>query len=64
MHSRIFGAGLLVCLAAACCVGQDPTKVEPKHYKRDFENDRVDVSRCITGRTKSRFCMIILAEWW
>jgi quercetin dioxygenase-like cupin family protein len=24
-------------------MGQDPTKVEPKHYKRDFENDRVDV---------------------
>lgn len=23
--------------------GQDPTKVEPKHYKLDFENDRVQV---------------------
>ncbi len=43
MRSRILGAGLMVCLAATCCLGQDPTKVEPKHYKRDFENDRVDV---------------------
>jgi quercetin dioxygenase-like cupin family protein len=24
-------------------LGQDPTKVEPKHYKLDFENDRVQV---------------------
>ena len=23
--------------------GQDPTKVEPQHYKLDFENDRVQV---------------------
>lgn len=23
--------------------GQDPTKVEPKHYKLDFENDKVQV---------------------
>jgi quercetin dioxygenase-like cupin family protein len=24
-------------------LAQDPTKVEPKHYKLDFENDRVQV---------------------
>ena len=40
-----------VCLLAsaallALCAGaraQDPTKVEPKHYHLDFENDRVQV---------------------
>ena len=43
MRSKRLDLMLLVCLAATCCLGQDPTKVEPKHYKRDFENDRVDV---------------------
>src|SRR6202140_3671927 len=42
MRSKLFWAGVLVCLASACSLGQDPTKVEPKHYKRDFENERVD----------------------
>lgn len=40
-----------VCLVASAtllglCIGvraQDPTKVEPKHYHLDFENDRVQV---------------------
>ncbi len=43
MRSRLLGAGVVVCLAAAFSVGQDPTKVEPKHYKLDFENERVQV---------------------
>jgi quercetin dioxygenase-like cupin family protein len=43
MRSKLFWAGVLVCLAAACSLAQDPTKVEPRHYKRDFENERVDV---------------------
>jgi quercetin dioxygenase-like cupin family protein len=43
MRSKLFWAGALVCLATAAAVGQDPTKVEPKHYKLDFENDRVQV---------------------
>lgn len=43
MWSRLFGTVLFVCLATACALGQDPTKVEPKHYKLDFENDRVQV---------------------
>ena len=43
MRSRLFGVGVVVCLATAFSVGQDPTKVEPKHYKLDFENDRVQV---------------------
>jgi quercetin dioxygenase-like cupin family protein len=43
MRSKLFWAGALVCLASACSLGQDPSKVEPKHYKLDFENDRVQV---------------------
>jgi quercetin dioxygenase-like cupin family protein len=42
--------GVWVVASAALLVGlcaggraQDPTKVEPKHYKLDFENDRVQV---------------------
>jgi quercetin dioxygenase-like cupin family protein len=41
--SKLFWAGAFVCLAAASSLGQDPTKVEPKHYKLDFENDKVQV---------------------
>ena len=41
MPSKLFWAGLFVFVGAA--LAQDPVKVEPKHYKRDFQNDRVDV---------------------
>jgi quercetin dioxygenase-like cupin family protein len=43
MRPKLFCAGLLVCLAGVLARAQDPTKVEPKHYKLDFENDRVQV---------------------
>ncbi len=43
MGPRLLWAGVLVCLAASLALAQDPTKVEPKHYKLDFENDRVQV---------------------
>jgi quercetin dioxygenase-like cupin family protein len=43
MMSRLFGAGVIVCLAVASAVAQDPTKVEPRHYKLNFENERVQV---------------------
>jgi quercetin dioxygenase-like cupin family protein len=43
MRSQLLWAGVLVCLSAARTLAQDPTKVEPKHYKLDFENDRVQV---------------------
>jgi len=36
------GAGLLACGAANA---QDPVKVDPKHYKVEFENDSVRVLR-------------------
>lgn len=43
MLSKMFLASVVVCLAVASAWAQDPTKVEPKHYKLDFENERVQV---------------------
>jgi quercetin dioxygenase-like cupin family protein len=43
MQSRRLAMGLFVCLATVLAVGQDPTKVEPKHYKLNFENEHVQV---------------------
>ena len=40
MRAYLFGA--VLCLTSLAW-GQDPTKVEPRHYKLDFENDRVQV---------------------
>lgn len=34
---------IVVCLAIQAGWGQDPLKVEPRHYKLDFENDHVQV---------------------
>ena len=43
MLRRTLWALIVVCLAMEVGWTQDPTKVEPKHYKLDFENDRVQV---------------------
>jgi len=43
MWGRVGRSGALLALAAGVAQGQDPTKVEPTHYKLDFENDRVQV---------------------
>lgn len=43
MVSKLFWAAVLVCLTAGAGMAQDPTKVEPKHYHLDFENDKVQV---------------------
>jgi quercetin dioxygenase-like cupin family protein len=43
MQSRLFWAGAFLFFAAQVALAQDPTKVEPKHYKLNFENDRVQV---------------------
>src|SRR5919197_6058748 len=37
--------GALGVAAAALLVAQDPVKVDPKHYKVEFENDQVRVLR-------------------
>jgi len=49
MVSKLFWTGAFVCLAMASIFAQDPTKVEPKHYKLDFENDRVQVVSVFYG---------------
>ena len=38
-----------VCLAANAACAQDPTKVEPAHYKLDFENPQVQVVHIYYG---------------
>lgn len=43
MSSKFSWTGAFLCLATASLLAQDPTKVEPKHYKLDFENDKVQV---------------------
>jgi beta-alanine degradation protein BauB len=43
MLCRFFCAAVVVCLGVNVAAAQDPTKVEPKHYKLQFENDRVQV---------------------
>jgi quercetin dioxygenase-like cupin family protein len=43
MLCRVFCAAVILCLAANVAAAQDPTKVEPKHYKLHFENERVQV---------------------
>ncbi|HTS38586.1 MAG TPA: hypothetical protein VMH04_23125 [Candidatus Solibacter sp.] len=43
MRSMRLAAGIFLCLATVSTFAQDPTKVEPRHYKLDFENDRVQV---------------------
>ena len=43
MLCRLFQAGVILCLAVSFAAAQDPTKVEPKHYKLQFENERVQV---------------------
>jgi quercetin dioxygenase-like cupin family protein len=42
MLSKLVGA-LSFCLAIHAALAQDPTKVEPKHYKLAFENEWVEV---------------------
>ncbi|MGO9088976.1 MAG: hypothetical protein ACLQBK_27545 [Candidatus Sulfotelmatobacter sp.] len=43
MRSKLVSALAFVCVATAVVLAQDPTKVEPKHYKLDFENEHVQV---------------------
>jgi quercetin dioxygenase-like cupin family protein len=43
MSCRFLCIAAMVCLMVSLASGQDPTKVEPKHYKLLFENERVQV---------------------
>jgi quercetin dioxygenase-like cupin family protein len=48
MRRALFLAGLL-CLAVFTAKAQDPVKVDPKHYKVEFENEQVRVLRITYG---------------
>ncbi len=43
MFSKLFWAVVFVCLMLQAALAQDPTKVEPKHYRLAFENEMVQV---------------------
>ena len=43
MLCRLLCTAAIVCLAVSAGLAQDPTKVEPRHYKLLFENERVQV---------------------
>jgi quercetin dioxygenase-like cupin family protein len=46
---RLFLLGAALCLSAASAFAQDPVKVDAKHYKVLFENDRVRVLKIHYG---------------
>jgi quercetin dioxygenase-like cupin family protein len=43
MLGRLLCTAAVVCLTLNSALAQDPTKVEPKHYRLLFENERVQV---------------------
>lgn len=43
MRCRVSWSAVVAYLMVAMVTAQDPTKVEPRHYKLQFENDRVQV---------------------
>ena len=50
MRRLVLGAiALLLAAAAVPARAQDPLKVDPKHYKVEFENDQVRVLRVTYG---------------
>ncbi len=48
MRRILFVVGL-ASLAVSAALAQDPVKVDPKHYKVEFENDRVRVLHINVG---------------
>ena len=47
--ARVFLLAASLCLAASLAQAQDPVRVDPKHYKVEFENARVRVLRITYG---------------
>src|ERR1700730_8461379 len=43
MTAKLQCSMLFVCMVVTGALAQDPTKVEPKHYKLAFENESVQV---------------------
>ena len=50
MQKLVLGAmALLLTAGAVPAIAQDPLKVDPKHYKLEFENDQIRVLRISYG---------------
>jgi quercetin dioxygenase-like cupin family protein len=49
MHRILFLALFVLALAVPSALAQDATKVDPQHYKVEFENSRVRVVRAKYG---------------
>ena len=49
MLSKLCRTCVFVCLASSVLLGQDPVKVEPKHYTLSFENEKVQVVSVVYG---------------
>ena len=49
MGSEPWWTCFFLCISTAVCFGQDPVKVEPKHYALSFENEKVQVVSVIYG---------------
>lgn len=43
MNIKLIGSVFVLCLASTTAMAQDPTVVEPTHYKLAFETDKVQV---------------------
>src|SRR5260370_29251937 len=43
MNIKLIGSVFVMCLASTTAAAQNPTVVEPTHYKLAFENDKVQV---------------------
>lgn len=48
MH-RVLLVAIVTCFAASVALAQDPVKVDPTHYKVEFENSQVRVLRIHYG---------------
>ncbi len=49
MHRLLFSALFVLAIAVPAALAQDPTKVDAKHYKVEFQNSRVRIVRAHYG---------------
>ncbi len=50
MYRLLFSALFVLAIAVPAAIAQDPTKVDAKHYKVEFQNSRVRIVRAHYGR--------------
>src|SRR5687768_5836999 len=56
---QVLYLSLFLIACAVPALAQDPVKVDPKHYKVEFENANVRVLRVRLARERSRSCINI-----